>query len=62
MDHEDLDAPAGTVATIYCDECGCQIQAKVATEDSSLHGSLFDNVNELVTKKWNSRAAVAYEG
>lgn len=62
MDHEDPDAPDGTVATIYCDDCGCQIQAKVTHEDSPLHGSLFNNANKLVMKKWNSRVAVAYEG
>ena len=57
MDHEEFDAPAGVVATLYCDDCGCRLQAKVLPEEMP-----YENANELVAKKWNRRAAVAHEG
>ena len=51
MDHEDCDAPDGVVATLYCDECGCQIQAKVPLKDARRA-----DANAKVFEKWNRRA------
>lgn len=51
MDHEDCGAPVGVVATLYCDECGCQIHAKVPLEDARSA-----DANAKVFEKWNRRA------
>ena len=51
MDHEDCGAPVGVVATLHCDECGCQIQAKVPLEDARSA-----DANAKVFEKWNRRA------
>lgn len=50
MDHEDCHAPDGVVATVYCDDCGCQVQAKVPC------GGGYDSANDKVFEKWNRRA------